>query len=150
MLKKSIFLSQCLRILFTICVFGVASSSKAQCTVTDIGGNPPGTYYVGPGIEPAPATVILQYGPECFVPAATASASWIDALNPSSPYGPSSGDNDLNYEVEANPYNAIRTATVAWWGYVYTIVQDANNAGPVPGQGLGAAGPTNPQATLAE
>jgi hypothetical protein len=131
--NKSVFLSQCIRMLFPIFLFVMASSAEGQgCTVTYAGGTLPETLnygYLGGG---APILVILSYG-DCVVPAATASANWIVGLSPAVSFAaPEGGEDTLNFGVLPNPYNVSRTAAVSWWGYTYTIVEAANPSGVPP------------------
>jgi hypothetical protein len=101
--------------------------------------------------------VILSYGVNCVVPAATSSASWIDGVSPPTSFAaPQGGQDTLNFAVEPNPYNVSRTGTVSWWGYSYTIIEDANPSGvPPPPSGGSCPLPgldliTDPDAQLCE
>lgn len=129
----SLSLSQSLRILSTVCLFIVANSSRAHaCDKVVVSLSPSTTFNYNSDGGPGVSFVELSYGNGCFVPAATAS-SWIQGLTPSVGFAaPQGGEDTVNYYVPMNPYNVSRTATVMWWGYTVTIIQDANPDGVPP------------------
>jgi hypothetical protein len=133
--SKIISLSQVLRILFTICLFAAASSINAQtCTLNPfiywLTSTPINLgYYQAAG----PQLILIGYGGDCFVPAATASASWIVGVSPPTAFeAPEGGNDGTNFGTLTNPYNVSRTATFSWWGYTWTIIQAANPSGVPP------------------